>query len=428
MMPTIKNRNQLGTSHDKKIAISIIEEGLRASLPNSALEAIFSKTGMKVGKKKISLKKYSSVNLIAIGKSADLMAMIVSSRTCISKGIVVIPTGMNPMIHSTKFEIIEAGHPIPDAASVAAATGIIRFLRAMRPSDFVIFLISGGASSLVSQPEGITLKTKQIVNELLIKSGASIGEINCVRKHLSKVKGGRILGDLRCDAVSLVMSDVIGDDLSVIGSGITYCDKSTFFDARKVLMKYRLKNRVPKSAWNRIALGVAGKIPETPKRATIENFVIRSNKDAVKAMAVYSRKVGYRPKIVCPLYGDVRTASAKISSNLPPKKHSCLIFGGETTVRVRGKGLGGRNQELVLNLLKKLKRSRDKLVIVALGTDGVDGNSSAAGAIVRSDEWSNEIERYLARNDSFSYFKKNGSAIFTGHTHTNVMDIGLVLR
>lgn len=424
----IKNFKQLATSHEKKLALSIIERGLEASLPQQALKRIVKKRHLQLGRKRISLKKYENVYLVAIGKSADLMARVVISTTCINGGIVVIPNTTNSVINSKKFTILRSAHPIPTKKSVIAARRISAFLRSCDRTDLVIFLISGGASSLVALPDGISLRDRQYVTNKLLKSGASIHEINCIRKHLSKIKGGRLVEYVGCNAVSLVMSDVIGDDLSVVASGITYCDRTTFLDAKKVLLKYNLKNQIPKSVWNRIILGTRGVIPETPKKPKIENYIISSNKDCIDVMKWHARKLGLATKTLWPISGDVRTASAKISKNFPLKKHSCLIFGGETTVTVKGKGMGGRNQELVLNLLKKLHAHKEKMVAVSSGTDGIDGNTPVAGAIVDHTMPTRQIKRYLDKNNSYCYFKKYGGAVFTGPTHTNLMDVGLILR
>src|SRR5574337_577103 len=260
----IRNFKQLATDQDKKWALSIIERGLVASLPYVALEKIVKENHLQIGRKKLSL-KYARVYVVAIGKSSDLMTRVVNLNTRIHGGIVVMPDKVCYLINAKKFTIIRAGHPIPTKKSIIAARKISVFLKSLGPSDFVIFLISGGTSSLVSLPDGISLKNKQLVTNQLLKFGADISEINCIRKHISQIKGGRLLKSLKCKAISLVMSDVIGNDLSVIASGTTYCDRSTFFDAKKILLKYHLENLVPKPVWHRIILGTKGAIPETPK-------------------------------------------------------------------------------------------------------------------------------------------------------------------
>lgn len=417
----------MAKSKARQDALLLLERGLAASLPGHALGKILGKNYIRLGGRRLLLDRYTSVNVVSIGKSADLMAKDVVRRIKITSGIVVIPRGTPSAMQSKKVSVFYSGHPIPNRGSVVAAGKIKLFLEALEPSALVIFLVSGGASSLVSLPDGITLKSKQHVTDLLLKSGASIAEINCVRKHLSKVKGGRLLESLRCHAISLVMSDVIGDDLSVIASGITYCDKSTFSDAKKILIRYGLEKLIPKSAWKRILLGDKGKIPETPKKPRIENHVILNNKDSVLAMVREAKKLGYSARMVWPVDGKVKAAASKILKFLPLSDHSCIVFGGETTVTVTGAGIGGRNEELVLNMLKKI-RAGENVVVASMGTDGKDGSSPAAGAIATSSTYSEDLDEYLKENNSFCYLKKHGGAIFTGPTHTNLLDIGLILR
>lgn len=424
----IRNFQQIATNPNRRLALSIIERGLEASLPCAALGKVVKRRFFQIGGKKLPIRNYSRICLVSVGKSSDLMAKIVSSRTRISGGIVVMPAKTKPLVDSRKFSIFQSGHPIPTKKSLAASRAILKFLDSLDSKALVVFLISGGASSLVSLPDGISLGDKKHVTDLLLKSGASISEINCVRKHLSKIKGGKILEELKCEAISLVMSDVIGDDLSVIASGLTYCDQSTFSDAKKTLLKYKLKNKVPQSVWNRIILGTSGKIPETPKKPAIQNLVIATNKDCVTAMGMHARNLGLKTSMIWPLKGDVKDAAYVVSKRFPIRKNSCLIFGGETTVVVKGRGNGGRNQELVLNLLKKIKHEGKDLILISVGTDGMDGNSPAAGAIGDFNMPLKQVDKYLKCNDSFGYFKKYGGAIFTGSTHTNMMDIGIVLK
>ena len=423
----IKNFRQIAVTGNKKLALSIIEHGISGALPNNALQKIVKQNFLQVGRKKISLKRYRRICIVAIGKSADLMATTVDSLTRIDGGIVVMPDITRSLIKKKKFAVIRSSHPIPTIKSIVAAKKIVDFLKFLEKEDLVIFLISGGTSSLVSLPDGISLQDKQLVTSLLLRSGANIREINCVRKHLSKVKGGRLVESLRCKAVSLVMSDVVGDDLSVIASGMTYCDKSTFCDAKKVLTKYRLKNLIPKSVWARIILGTKGMIPETPKKPKIQNYVIQSNRTCVDLMKTRAQKLGFVTKTVYSMEGSVYDVASKLSKHVSRSKRFCLVFGGETTVAVKGKGKGGRNQELVMYLLKKLKDRDKKITIASAGTDGIDGNTCAAGAIADCTVPTNPIDKYLNENNSYHYFKKYGGLIFTGSTHTNLMDVGLIL-
>ena len=425
----IKNFKELATSPEKRIALEILDAGLLAAMPNVALEKIVRKNRLVIGKNTIHLAKYERIFVIGLGKAADRMTNAVNSLTNVDGGIIVIPQGTRSILKNEKYKILYAGHPIPNKQSTQAAKKIINFLKKRECADLIIFLISGGSSSLISLPDGIKLDDKKTITKLLLKSGANIHEINCIRKHLSKIKGGRILEHLTCDAISLVMSDVVGDNLSSIGSGLTYCDNTTFGDAKKILQKYNLKKIAPRSVIKRIDLGINKKIPETPKYPTIKNYIIATNKDCLNKMAKKAKSFGLKTKLVYPVSGNVKLAAKKLLKAMPKEPKSCLIFGGETTVKVAGRGKGGRNQELVLYVLKEIQKTRQSITIASVGTDGKDGNTDAAGAIISNTEFMpKEIQNYLQNNDSCYFFKKHGGLIFTGPTHTNLMDIGIILR
>ncbi|MDE1845034.1 MAG: DUF4147 domain-containing protein [Thaumarchaeota archaeon] len=422
----IRNFQPLSTNSAKKDALSIVETGLGAADPRPYIEKIIINDHLVIPGRKINLAKYDHVFVIAMGKASYAMVSAVDSLTHIDGGILVVSDKVR--IPNKKFKIIRAGHPIPNKNSLVAAKMILEFLDKVNPGDLVIFLISGGTSSLVTMPDGVTLGEKQAITNLLLKCGASIQEINCVRKHLSKIKGGRILERLRSDSVSLVMSDVIGDDLSSIASGMTYYDKTTFIDAKKILKKYHLEKLVPKSVLLHIDLGVKGKIPETPKKAKIKNHIIATNKDCLDAMKLRAKDLGYSTKLLDCLSGNVQDLGPKISATFSGKKMNCVIFGGESTVVVTGKGKGGRNQELVLRCTIELSKNKKNTVVASVGTDGIDGTTNCAGAIWQSDQKIDKIKPYLDKNNSYNFFKKYGGLILTGPTGTNLMDVGLVLR
>jgi hydroxypyruvate reductase len=425
----IKNFRELATSRDKEIVLRMLDSGLQVGLPKNRIRKFVHKGKLSFGKHVKSLLQYDHIFLVAFGKAAYSMACEVDSLIRTSGGIIVIPKGYSAILKKRKFKVIHSGHPIPNKNSIVAANQLIKFLHERKNNDLVIFLVSGGASSLVSLPDGIDLGEKQSVIELLIKCGASIDEINCVRKHLSKIKGGRLLEHLKCDATSLVMSDVIDDDITTIASGTTSFDKTTFSDAEKVLKKYNLWNRVPKNVRKRILLGLAKKIPETPKKEKIKNHIIASNMDCLMAMEKMAKSFGLSPKTVYPVYGDVKQNAKNLANLIANARHnSCVVFGGEPTVIVKGNGKGGRNQELVLHVLKKIQDVRQKIIVASIGTDGRDGNTNACGAIL--DKTANVIgaTRFLKRNDSYNFLKKKNGLIFTGPTHTNLMDIGILLK
>jgi glycerate 2-kinase len=423
----IRNFKSLSITSAQKNSLSIIEAGLKAALPGKQLGRIIHHDHLLISGKKFELKKYDKVILIAMGKAAYSMAESVNSVTSITGGLLIVPKKTKTAL-TRNFKVIQAGHPLPNKNSILAAKKILAFLEHVKPNDFVIFLMSGGASSLVALPDGITLGEKKIVTDLLMKCGATIHEINCIRKHLSKIKGGRLLEHLRSDAVSLVMSDVVGDDLTSIASGITYCDKTTFSDARKILKKYHLEKSVPKSVLRHIVLGMEGTIPETPKRQKIKNYIISNNKICLDAMNMRAKKLGFSTKVLSCMSGDVKDLGIKIAKTMSDKKINCVIFGGESTVIVKGKGDGGRNQELVLYTAIELAKQGTKAIVASVGTDGVDGKTNCAGAIWKSDQNIDKIIPYLDKNNSYNFFKRYGGLVFTGPTGTNLMDIGLVLR
>jgi len=427
MKMLIQNHSSLSKDRITTKTLQILMAGLESAMPQKQIKKIINPKQIKFDKKVIQLKNYDSIYLVALGKAADSMAKAVNSIIKIKKGFIVIPKGITPVIKNPKFQIFKAGHPLPDKNSVRAAKQILKFLNQRNKNDLVIFVVSGGTSSLLAFPNGITLDEKIKVTKELLFSGATIQELNCVRKHLSQVKGGKLVEGMRCDAVSLVMSDVLGDDLSSIASGTTYCDSSTFELALKIIKKYKLERKIPQSALKHLKLGVAGHIPETPKKSKIPHHIFLTNSDCIFEMEKKSKQMGLSSKTIT-ISGDVTKAATKLSSLIPRKKNSCIIFGGETTVKVKGNGKGGRNQELVLRLLEKTQKLKQEITIASIGTDGIDGNTNYAGAIVKNSlKKQNEIESYLSRNDSNSFFKKYGGLIKTGPTHTNLMDIGVIL-
>lgn len=406
--------------------LKILLAGLESAMPQKKLKKIINSKQIRCGKKTINLTKYDSIYLVAFGKAADSMANTVNEIINIKKGIVVIPKDILPIIKNHRFQIFKAAHPIPDKTSVHAARSIMKFLHERSKNELVIFLVSGGSSSLLALPDGITLNDKIGVTKELLVSGATIQEINCIRKHLSKIKGGKLIEKMKCDAVSLVMSDVVGDDLSSIASGTTYFDKTKFSDALKILKKYRLENKISNSVMLRLKLGASNKIPETPKKSKIPHHIVLTNLDCIQAMQKKSKQLGISFKTTS-ISGDIARAASELVSLIPKKKNSCIVFGGETTVQVKGMGKGGRNQELVLRILEKIQKTKQDIIIASLGTDGIDGNTKYAGAITKNILINQkDIKQYLVTNDSNSFFKKYGGLIKTGHTHTNLMDIGLI--
>lgn len=420
----IQNFNELATSDKKKDCLEILEAGLEAANPENIIPKYVTPDEIKIGGKSIKIRKYSNIYSVAFGKAGDSMTRALNAIIPIKSGIVVIPKGSKSRIKGKKFQIFNSRHPKPDQTSVKAAKEVMKFLQNKKSDELVIFLVSGGGSSLLAMPNDITLDDKIYVTNLLLKSGATIQEFNCIRKHLSKIKGGRLVENMKCQGISLVMSDVEGDDLSSIASGTTYMDDTTFADALDIIEKYKLKRKIPSEVLQVLEKGLE-KI-EIPKKSKIENYIIANNSDCLEAMQKTARKIGYNVTIL-QVFGEIKDAVTKILENISENQKACLIFGGETTVRVLGKGMGGRNQEMVLRILKNTQKLK-KIVIASMGTDGIDGNSVFAGAITENIRIDSSITKeFLKNSDSGRFFQKQKGSIVTDFTHTNLMDIGVIL-
>ena len=422
----IQNFNELATSDKKKDCLEILEAGLEAANPENIIPKYVTPDEIKIGDKSIDIRKYSNIYSVAFGKAGDSMTRALNAIIPIKSGIVVIPKGSKSRIKGKKFQIFNSRHPKPDQTSVKAAKEVMKYLQNKKSDELVIFLVSGGGSSLLAMPDDITLDDKIYVTNLLLKSGATIQEFNCIRKHLSKIKGGRLVENMKCQGISLVMSDVEGDDLSSIASGTTYMDDTTFADALDIIEKYKLKRKMPLEVLQVLENGLNKKSLEIPKKSKIENYIIANNSDCLEAMQKTARKIGYKVTIL-QVFGEIKDAVTKILENISENQKACLIFGGETTVRVLGKGMGGRNQEMVLRILKNTQKLK-KIVIASMGTDGIDGNSVFAGAITENIRIDSSITKeFLKNSDSGRFFQKQKGSIVTDFTHTNLMDIGVIL-
>ncbi len=389
---------------------------------------------------------FDRILVIGAGKASAAMAAAVEDLLPITGGLVNVKDGHTvPLRH---IELNECGHPLPDERGVAGATRIAEIARQAGERDLLICVISGGASALLPLPApGIRLEEKQAVTRLLLASGATIHEINAVRKHLSALKGGQLARLAQpATVISLLLSDVIGDNLDVIGSGPTAPDRSTFADALGVLFHYRIFPQAPEAVQMRLGSGVQGKIPETPKDGDpafdrVQNLVVGSNRLAVAAAEARARELGYHPLMISTnVEGETRDvafhhaaiARKVLESGSPVPPPVCVISGGETTVTLRGSGLGGRNQEFALAAAIALE-GRPGVLVLSGGTDGTDGPTDAAGAIAdgstvaRAAALSLDARRFLAENDSYHFFEALGDLLKTGPTGTNVMDIHLLL-
>jgi hydroxypyruvate reductase len=347
-----------------------------------------------------------------------------------------------------KTEIIEAGHPIPDQKGYGGAKKICSLLKASGPKDLVIFLLSGGGSALLPFPaDHIDLKEKQEMTQLLLDCGADIKEINTIRKHISQVKGGRLAKwAYPSTVIGFILSDVVGDQLDVIASGPSVPDSSTFEEAWEILEKYDLLNEISPSIQEYLQLGKEGKVEETPKPGDIVfervyNILIGSNMMALCAAEKEASSFGLNTLLLSSsIVGETREAARfhtailkeVISSGNPIPKPACILSGGETTVTIKGNGSGGRNQEFVLAGAIEID-GIEKVVLLSGGTDGTDGPTDAAGAVAdhttvrRAKSMGMDSKAYLENNDAYPFFQKLGDLLITGPTHTNVMDMRIML-
>lgn len=393
---------------------------------------------------------YNKVYVIGFGKAVIpmLRAIIDEIGEIITSGIVITKYGHSMYAQkSDKIKIYEAGHPLPDGNGLRATREVLELLRSVDDHTLVLCLISGGGSALLVLPyDGITLEENQKTTDLLLKAGADVYELNTVRKHSSHVKGGRLAETAYpAEVLSLILSDVINNRLDVIASGPTSPDKTTYSDAIKIIEKYRLEEEVPKTVMDLLNKGLQGLVPETPKEGNpvfqrVKNMVIGSNKMAINAAKTEAEALGYKATILsAEIHGEARVAArylAKKALELKKSKNSvrkmCLIAGGETTVSVRGLGSGGRNMETALTFALEIE-GMSGITFLSAGTDGTDGPTDAAGAIVdgqtvmKARLMGINPERYLQDNDSYNFFKSIDELFITGPTGTNVMDIQITL-
>lgn len=401
--------------------------------------------------KQYDLARIGRIFLVGAGKAAAPMAKaaleVLGSR--VTAGIVIVREGYGPQPGEQLegIKVVEAAHPIPDERGIAATREILALLSETRADDLVLCLLSGGASALLLAPAaGITLADTQAATGLLLCSGATIREVNALRKHIDTVKGGMLArAAAPAQVLSLILSDVVGDTLEVIASGPTAPDDSTFSAAMEVVHNYWLEEKLPPSVLACLRQGLAGEIPETPKTGDplfqrVENVLVGSNLLAAQAGVAAARQAGFNTQLLTSDFtGEARHAGrilAGIANDLargvytlsPP---ACVIAGGETTVIVRGNGKGGRNQELALSAISRMS-GLSQVLLVALATDGSDGPTDAAGAVVSGETLARaralqmSPAEYLARNDAYSLFAELDDLIKTGPTQTNVNDLVFV--
>jgi len=446
----IKNRDELinnGSIIFKKPredTLSSLEYLFEKIDPENKIKEILKKEDgkLKILDDEVNLNEFKSIFLFAFGKGSIKMVKGVISKLDVYEGVVIGNIETNDLPQN--IEYIKGDHPIPGEGSLLGGKKLIELAKETEENDLSIVLISGGGSSLVEDPL-IPLQDLKELTKIMLRYGLSIDEINIIRKHLSNIKGGKFLNYLKGDVYSLIISDVIGDKIDTIASGPTYFDNSTFKDAYDILNRYRILNVVPKSVVEKIEKGLRGEIEETLKekefpKDRVKNYIILSNSITCEYLIEFFKNKGYSVFYLgSKIQGEVKEVSKILGEiiidiyegKIDIKKPVAIIFGGETTVFVKGDGKGGRNQELTLLMSKFIKDK--KILFLSIGTDGIDGITDAAGAICdgetlnRIESLKLNIDEFLDKNDSYNLFLKLNDLIFTGPTGNNVMDIGISL-
>lgn len=434
----------------RQAAAEIFQAGLRAVEPAEAVRRHLSRRGhwLYGNGHTFDLLQFRRVFVVGAGKAGAPMAAVVESimGDFISSGWVNVKYGH--LTSTEKVYLHEAGHPIPDEAGHQGALAILDLLKGAGEADLVICLISGGGSALLPCPvEGIALEEKQEITHQLLASGADIKEINTVRKHLSRIKGGGLArAAYPATVLSLILSDVVGDCLDIISSGPTAPDGSSYADALQVLEKRGIREKAPPSVLSHLEAGARGEVPETLKEGDpvfkrVFNVIVGSNVQALMAAHRKAEEMGFRSLILSSSFeGEAREVAAFhvalareiLGSGHPVPPPACLISGGETTVTLKGKGHGGRNQEFTLAAAIGISGLKN-VVIWSAGTDGTDGPTDAAGAVAdgeslkRANAMGLDPLSHLEENNSYPFFEGLGDLIITGPTNTNVMDIRLLL-
>jgi len=457
-MVEIKNKEELINNSKspldrkaRKLALNSLETALKAADPRGIIKSkVKLKEGLlTINKHPFDLKKFNNIFVVGGGKASGSMAEALEAilKDHITDGTLNVPYA-NDHYKVQRIKLQEASHPVPDEAGVKGTRRMLDLVSQADENDLIICLISGGGSSLMPLPrDEISLQDKKMVTEALLKSGAPINEINAVRKHISDFKGGWLAKRAYpATVINLLLSDVVGDPLDAIASGPAVPDSTTFQDAIKVLKKYTLWNKIPKSVKKALLNGEKGHVSETPKTDDIAfkrvyNFIVGNNRSASLAAYDKLRDAGLNTLFLTSyMEGEARHVGRMfaamvreiVASGKPIPKPSGIVAGGETTVTVVGKGAGGRNQEIALGAALKID-GVEGAVIASISTDGVDGPTDAAGAladgktILRSQELELNAEEFLADNNSYAFFSKLSDLIFTGPTSTNVNDISVIV-
>jgi hydroxypyruvate reductase len=431
-------------------AAAVLTAAIRAAAPGAAVKQYVSRRGdsLRVHGRSYDLRTIRHIFVVGAGKAAAPMATAIEGvlGARVTEGVIAVKYGYAAPLR--RIRVVEAGHPLPDAAGQRAAMDILDLVRSAGPADLVLCVISGGGSALLPAPvDNLSLEDEIRVTDLLLRSGVAIQHVNAVRKHLSQIKGGRLASAASpARVVALILSDVLGNPVDAIASGPVSPDPTTYAEALDVIRRHGLDGVMPAAAMSYLQRGAAAGEPETPKPADpvfrrVQAVVVGSNEQAVAAAAERAKAFGFRTFILTTmLEGEAREAARVWCSvvrsvrlrGLPSAPPVCLLAGGETTVTVRGRGRGGRCQEFALAAGQAISGWPDT-VVAALGTDGTDGPTDAAGALVdgqtvaRAHAAGLDPVLALADNDSYPFFAHLGDLLMTGPTRTNVNDIYLAL-
>lgn len=439
--------------------LTIVNRAIEAVAPEGAMRKTLSRNGdiLTVAGEQYDLNDFGRILVLGAGKASASMARtledILGARVLdrlFHDGLVITKYGHG--CDPGRVRVMEAAHPVPDEAGRRGAEALLDLAATATARDLVFCLISGGASALIPAPRPpVTLAHKQETTSRLLACGATIDEINAIRKHLSAIKGGHLAKVLEpATVLTLIISDVVGDRLNVIGSGPTAPDEATFADCLDILDKYGLREAVPPQVTALLKAGQEGRLPETlgsddPCFARVRNLIIAGNAQALAGAAEAARELGYAPLVAeAAMQGEARQVASDLVCTAmglcngdKPKPPVCLLAGGETTVTIRGDGKGGRNQEMALAAAIRLYESgpdSGRIAMACVGTDGTDGPTDAAGALVLPDTLGHcdatdlaAARRHLNDNDAYTFFSTAGTILKTGPTRTNVMDIVVIL-
>ncbi|MFW6312544.1 MAG: glycerate kinase type-2 family protein [Spirochaetota bacterium] len=454
------------TTQQKQDLTRIVKDALARVDPYEMIRNVISLDGTMLNidteavHDSLDLESFTRIVVIGAGKAGAPMARaleeILGDRS--TEGVVSVKEGHTEPLRTIR--LVEAGHPVPTDLSVTAAREILELARSADSSTLFLTIISGGGSALLEAPlsakiDGeqidLTLEEIQTTTRVLLESGATIHEVNAVRKHLSAIKGGRLAEALApAHSISLILSDVVGDDLDSIASGLTVPDTTTYRDALAHIVRYGIADRMPERVSQVLHAGAEGKVAETPDAGAesfryVQNVLVGTNYQALLAAASAATALGYDTLLLTSrLTGEARDVAGFIASviaevrahNRPVTAPACILFGGETTVTIRGTGRGGRNQEMALAMVDEMGRNPElyhDTAFLSAATDGTDGPTDAAGAFaspaiaLRAAEMRLVCAEYLANNDSYRFFDAIGQLLRTGPTNTNVCDIQIAL-